>query len=87
MVWRYYGAMSTIQVKDVPDDVAELLRRRAADAGQSLQAYMRQQLIELARRRTKSEYLKLIEEQLATSSSPGATAESIDETLREARGE
>lgn len=87
LLWRYDGAMTTIQVKDVPDDVAETLRRRAADSGQSLQVYMRQQLIELAHQRTKSEYLKIIEEQLATSASPGATAESIDETLREARGE
>lgn len=79
--------MSTIQVKDVPDDVAETLRRRATAAGQSLQAYMRQHLIEVARRRTKSEYIKIIEERLAASEAPGATAESIDEALREARGE
>lgn len=79
--------MSTIQVKDVPDDVAETLRRRAAAAGQSLQAYMRHHLIEIARQRTKAEYVRIIEEQLAASAAPGATAESIDEVLRAARGE
>lgn len=79
--------MSTIQVKDVPDDVAETLRRRAGAAGQSLQAYMRQHLIDVARRPTKSEYIMIIEEQIASSEAPGATAESIDEVLREARGE
>lgn len=79
--------MATIQVKDLPEEVAETFRRRAAEAGQSLQAYMRQYLIESARQRTKTEYLRIIEEGLAKSAAPGATAESIDEALREARGE
>ncbi|MPY80621.1 MAG: hypothetical protein GEV04_19675 [Actinophytocola sp.] len=48
---------------------------------------MRQYLIEAARQRTKTDYLKIIEENLAKSQAPGATAESIDEALREARGE
>ncbi len=87
LLWRYNSAMATIQVKDVPDDVAETLRRRAAEAGQSLQAYMRQQLIDSARQRTKSEYVRIIEETLTRSDTPGATAESIDEALREARGD
>ena len=78
--------MATIQVKDVPDEVAETFRRRAAEAGQSLQAYMRQCLIEAARERAKADYVRAIEENLAASTAPGATAESIDEVLREARG-
>lgn len=49
--------MATIQVRDLPEDVAETFRRRAKDAGQSLQAYMRQQLTDQARRRTKRELL------------------------------
>ena len=32
--------MPSIQVKDVPDDVHAILRRRAAAAGQSLQEYL-----------------------------------------------
>lgn len=48
---------------------------------------MRQQLIESARQRTKSEYVRIIEETLARKDTPGATAELIDEALREARGE
>ncbi|MGH3468954.1 MAG: FitA-like ribbon-helix-helix domain-containing protein [Thermocrispum sp.] len=79
--------MATIQVKDLPEEVAETFRRRAAEAGQSLQAFMRQYLIEAARQRTKNDYLKIIEQSLAQSTAPGATAESIDEALREARGE
>lgn len=79
--------MATIQVKDLPDEVAETFRRRAAEAGQSLQSYMRQHLIEAARQRTKAEYLQIVEESLTRSSAPGATADSIDQVLREARGD
>jgi len=43
--------------------------------------------IEIARQRAKAEYVKIIEAQLVASDAPGATAESIDEVLREARGE
>ncbi len=32
--------MPSIQVKDVPDDVHRTLRRRAAEAGMSLQEYL-----------------------------------------------
>ncbi len=45
--------MATIQIRDVPDDVYETLRREARDAGQSLQAYMRDQLTDLTRRRSR----------------------------------
>lgn len=38
--WRYSFAMPSIQVKDVPDEVHAILRRRAAAAGQSLQEYL-----------------------------------------------
>ncbi|HVA43959.1 MAG TPA: hypothetical protein VNF50_10795 [Acidimicrobiales bacterium] len=38
--------MSSIQVKDVPEDVHTTLRRRAAAAGQSLQEYLLARLIE-----------------------------------------
>lgn len=43
--------MATIQVRDIPDDVHESLQRRARQAGQSLQAYMRQWVVD----RTRSE--------------------------------
>jgi antitoxin FitA len=39
--------MPSIQIKNVPDDVHRVLRRRAAAAGQSLQEYL---LAELSRR-------------------------------------
>lgn len=39
----------TIQVRDVPDDVHELLRVRAARAGLSLSEYLRREVSQLAR--------------------------------------
>jgi antitoxin FitA len=44
------SAMATVQVRDVPEDVQAELVRRAQDAGQSLQQYLRGLLITQARR-------------------------------------
>jgi plasmid stability protein len=44
------ACMAIIQVRDVPDDVQAELVRRAKDAGQSLQQYLRGMLITQARR-------------------------------------
>jgi antitoxin FitA len=41
--------MATIQIRDIPDDVYEGIRERARAAGQSLQAYMRERVVEMAR--------------------------------------
>jgi plasmid stability protein len=49
--------MSSVQVKDVPDDVHAVLRRRAAAAGQSLQEYLLGLLSEEASRPTLDEVL------------------------------
>lgn len=47
--WRYGSIVPSIQVKDVPDDVHATLRSRAAEAGMSLQEYLRSRMIEDAR--------------------------------------
>ncbi|WP_297742786.1 FitA-like ribbon-helix-helix domain-containing protein [uncultured Tessaracoccus sp.] len=47
--------MSTLYIRDVPDDVAAALRRQAAEAGQSLSAYVGGQLATWARRPTNAE--------------------------------
>jgi hypothetical protein len=57
MSWRYNGAMPSVQVKNVPPDVHRVLRRRAVDAGQSLQEYLLARLVEDARRPTVDEVL------------------------------
>ena len=79
--------MATIQVRDLPDDVAEVYRRRAEAAGRSLQSYMREQLIAGAQRRDKAEVLAIMAETLAADPGPGLSVETIVEDLRELRGE
>lgn len=49
--------MTSVQIKDVPDETHRVLRRRAAEAHQSLQEYLRTRLIEEASRPTVTEVL------------------------------
>jgi plasmid stability protein len=49
--------MPSIQVKDVPEDVHLTLRRRAAEAGMSLQEYLLDHLEQEARTPTLDEVL------------------------------
>ena len=49
--------MPSVQIKDVPDEIHAVLRRRAAEAGQSLQEYLRMRLIDQAQRPTVSEVI------------------------------
>ncbi len=60
-LWRYLGVVPSIQVKDVPDDVHAVLRRRAAAAGQSLQEYLLARLRDDAQTPTIDEVLERIE--------------------------
>lgn len=50
--------MPSVQIKNVPPDVHRVLRRRAADAGQSLQEYLLAELTEQARRPSLGEVLE-----------------------------
>ncbi|KAA2258758.1 antitoxin [Solihabitans fulvus] len=77
--------MATIQVRDIPDDVAETYRRRAEAAGKSLQSYMRDQLIAMARRRDKAEVMAIVEDTLAQAPGPGLSTDAIVADLRELR--
>jgi len=54
---RHYGAIPSIQIKDVPEETHAVLRHRAAAARQSLQEYLRGRLIEEASRPTLDEVL------------------------------
>ena len=49
--------MPSVQIKNVPDDVHRILRRRAAAAGQSLQEYLLARLTDEAHRDTLAEVL------------------------------
>ena len=74
---RYYGAVATIQVREVPEEMYEVLRRRARRAGQSMQAYLRDQLVELAGRPTKEEAIERIEAVLGDLPTTEPTAASV----------
>jgi plasmid stability protein len=63
MLWRQIGArlpeaVPSVQIKNVPDDVHRVLRRRAVEAGQSLQEYLLARLTEEAARPTLDEVLR-----------------------------
>jgi antitoxin FitA len=79
--------MATIQVRDVPEDVARTYRRRAQASGKSLQSYMREQLIAMARRRDKAEVMAAVEQALERDPAAGLSEDTIRSGLRELRGE
>jgi antitoxin FitA len=83
---RYNGAVATIQVREIPEDLYEVLRRRARRSGQSLQAYMHDQVVALAQQTTKQEAVEEIEAVLArvTSEEPD-TASVLDDLAAERR--
>lgn len=49
--------MPSVQIKDVPNETHAVLRRRAGEANQSLQEYLRSRLIDEASRPTLDEIL------------------------------
>lgn len=69
--------MATIQVREIPEDLYEVLRHRARRAGQSMQAYMRGQIINLARQPTKEEAVEEIEAVLSKAGTPEPEAASV----------
>ena len=79
--------MATIQVRDLPEDVAQMYRRRAQASGKSLQSYMREQLIAMARRRDKAEVMAAVEQALEQDPAPGFSDDTIRSGLQELRGE
>ena len=82
---RYSSAMATIQVREIPEETYEILRRRARRAGQSIQAYMREQVIAMASRQTKEEAIAVIEATLRRAGVAGPSPESILEDIAAGR--
>ncbi len=62
---RQNGPVVTLEIRDLPDAAYAVLRQRARDRGQSLEAYMRQTLIDLAFTPTKAAVILDIERSLA----------------------
>jgi hypothetical protein len=52
--------MPSVQIKNVPDDVHRVLRRRAGEAGQSLQEYLLARLVDDANQPTLAEALRRV---------------------------
>jgi plasmid stability protein len=74
--------MRTIQVRDIPDDAYDTIRRRARAEGKSLQSYMRDQVIALARDPSKREAVEAIEEALAAHGPARTSTTVIADDLR-----
>lgn len=56
-----FGVAKNIQIRNVPDDVHEVYKRRAAAAGKSLQEYLLSDLTDRADRLTMKEVLDRFE--------------------------
>ena len=50
--------MATIQIREIPEKAYEVLRRRAREAGQAIQGYMRDHILAMAARPTKDEAVR-----------------------------
>jgi hypothetical protein len=57
---RYPDEVPTIQIRDVPEETYETIRLRARAAGQSIQAYMLDQVNAMAASKTKEEVVAAI---------------------------
>lgn len=57
--------MATVQIRDIPEEAYEVIRLRARAAGQSIQAYMLDQVVEQTRRPSKREAIAAVAAALA----------------------
>ena len=78
----FCGVAKNIQIRNVPDSVHEVYKRRAAEAGMSLQEYLKADLTERAGRPTMQEVLDRIERDRKGSM---VTLEDVVSTIREDR--
>ncbi len=69
--------MATIQIREIPEDAYEVIRKRARADGRSIQSYMRDWVVDFAASPTTGELTSALEAALAVHTTPGATRESI----------
>ena len=69
--------MPSVQIKDVPEETHRVLRRRAAEAHQSLQEYLLTMLIEDASTPTLAEVLRRAEDRTGGTISMAAAADLV----------
>lgn len=79
--------MPTVQIRDVPEDVHRTYRRRAAEAGMSLQEFLLSELVDNARSRTPAEVVAEVQQQLAGQGGEGFSPHSSAADVRADRGE
>lgn len=79
--------MGTIQIRDVPDDVIESLKKQASAGGLSLSQYLRQELIESSQQSTWQEIFDEIEARHAEHGPPNIDMDAVVAEIRERRGE
>jgi antitoxin FitA len=68
----------SMTIRDVPDETRDELAARAARAGQSLQEYVRAQLIELARRPSRMDFWDRVERRVRATGSSLEAQEILD---------
>ena len=71
--------MATLYIRNVSDDVAQTLRERAAEQGQSLSAYVAGELARIASRPTNAQ---IVERLRRRDRSAGPSSEEIVEAVR-----
>lgn len=71
--------MTSITIRDVPDETRDELAARAARSGRSLQEYVRLQLVELVRRPDPQELLAAVRERKRRTGSRLSTAEILSD--------
>lgn len=76
------SCMTTLYVRDVPDEVTQTLKERAAAEGKSLSAYVAAELARIASRPTNAEIVARLRERDRASGPSGAD---IVEALHESR--
>jgi hypothetical protein len=69
--------MPSVQIKNVPPEVQVVLKRRAAEAGQSMQEYLLDLLIQHARTPTMEDILRRVEQRTGGRITPAFAVESL----------
>lgn len=77
--------MATIQIREVPETAYETLRLRARREGQSIQAYMRDRVVEMAGSPTKTEHVEAIERALAAWGPVNVSVEQVVDDVHDGR--
>lgn len=74
--------MPTIQIRNVPEDVHRTYRRRAAEAGMSLQEHLLAELCRNARSKTPAELIAEVRASMAAEGPLGYATESSADIIR-----